>query len=178
MKIHFVRHGQSEHNKIGLINTQTMNGSLSEEGVEQAHKTLEEISDDYATIYASDLIRVKETAEILNKKLNLPIIYDVRLRERNMGSLDGKTWKELGSELLETDRAQKYDYHQYGGESVEDVEKRLLSFLDEVRNTKKDGKILAVTSGGVIRVLHRLLNGEVKETIQNASVHEFELKNN
>lgn len=176
MKIDFVRHGQSEHNKIGKINGQIMNGHLTEEGIEQAHKTLEEISDKYTVIYSSDLLRAKETAEILNKKLKLSIIYDERLRERSFGSLEGKSWKELEPELLVIDRAQKYNYRPYEGEAVEDVEKRLLSFIDDVRQNKKNEKILVVAHGGIIRVLHRLLNGEVPEIIHNASVHEFEFK--
>lgn len=176
MKINFVRHGQSEHNKIGVINGQIMNGSLTNEGIEQAYKTLVEISDNYTEIYSSDLLRAKQTAEILNKKLNLPIIYDIRLRERSFGSIEGKLWKEAGSDLSLIDQAQKYNYRPYGGEAVEDVKQRLLSFLDDIVHNKKGEKILVVTHGGIIRLLHHIFNGKVPERIHNASVHEFEFK--
>lgn len=177
MKIDFVRHGQSEHNKLGVINGQTMNGSLSEEGIKQAYETSEKLSNDYARIYSSDLIRAKETAEILNKKLNLEIIYDIRLRERSLGSFEGKSWKDVGSELKEIDRIQKYDYRPYGGESVDNVKERLLSFINEIKQAEKKEKILVVAHGGIIRLLHHLFSGEVPETIHNASIHEFEFKN-
>lgn len=176
MKIDFVRHGQSEHNKVGIINGQIMNGHLTDEGVEQAYKTLAEISGDYTTIYSSDLLRARETAEILNQKLNLPIIYDIRLRERSLGSLEGKSWKDISLDIREIDRANKYNYHSYGGESAEDVKHRLLGFINEIRQNKKDEKVLVVAHGGIIRLLHLILNGEVPEKIHNASVHEFEFK--
>ena len=173
MKIDFVRHGQTHLNKAGIANGRTMDDSLNEEGIEQAKKTLAEISNNYTEIYSSDLLRAKQTAEILNQKLKLTIKYDKRLVERNMGSLTGKSWKEIGLEISEIDKNQEYDYRPYGGESAEDVRKRLFSFIDEIIKNKKDQKILVVTHGGIIRLLHHLLN-KTSETIHNASVHEFE----
>jgi broad specificity phosphatase PhoE len=175
MKIDFVRHGQTEYNKHGFVTGQ-MDASLIEEGVEQAKKTLLEISNDYKELYSSDLLRCKQTAEILNQKLNLQIQYDPRLRERDFGSLAGKKFSEMDNtgKMKEKDKNQQYDYRPYGGESVEDVKKRVFAFIEEIKNNAKDKKILVVTSGGIIRLLHNILNGEVHETIHNSSVHEFE----
>ncbi len=173
MKIDFVRHGQTHSNKARVTSGQTMDDSLTPEGIEQAQKTLLEISKNYTEIYSSDFLRAKQTAEILNKKLNLTIQYDARLRERDFGYLTGKPWEEIGQDLRDIDKNQKYDYRPYGGESVEDVRKRLFSFIDEILSTKKDERILVVTHGGIIRLLHHLKN-KTSETIHNASVHEFE----
>jgi broad specificity phosphatase PhoE len=174
MKIDFVRHGQTHLNIAGINNGQSMDDTLTEEGINQARETSAKISKDYTEIYSSDLPRARETAEILNEKFNLLIQYDKRLRERSTGSLTGKTWEEIGQEIKKIDKNQQYNYHEHGGESVDDVKERLFSFINEMRLNKKNEKILVVTHGGIIRLLHHLLNGKNPETIHNASVHEFE----
>lgn len=175
MKIYFVRHGETISNKNNTT-TGWVDSPLNDEGIEQARKTCLEMPLDFSEIYCSDLIRCKQTAEIINQKLNLPIKYDARLRERNFGSLGGVSWNEISSEMKEIDKLQKYNYTSYGGESVEDVRKRLFDFIDEIRQNKKDRKILIVTHGGIIRMLHNLLHNEVHQKIQNSSVHEFDFK--
>lgn len=175
MKIYFIRHGQTEHNQRKVV-TGHIDVPLTQEGIKQMQKTKEEVPEDFFEIYSSDLIRCKQTAEIINQKLNLQIIYDSRLKERDFGSLAGKNIKEIDptGEISRKDYNQEYDYRPYGGESVEDVKKRLFSFIKEITEVKKDKKILVITSGGIIRLLHNILNGEVYEEIQNSSVHEFE----
>ena len=77
MKIYFIRHGETESNKKGTV-TGHIDSPLSEGGIEQTKKTLSEIPNDFQELYSSDLIRCKQTAEILNQKLNLQIKFDVR----------------------------------------------------------------------------------------------------
>lgn len=175
MKMYFVRHGETGANKQGSFTDHNENSltALTNEGIEQASKISLEIRSDFSEIYSSDLIRCKQTAEIINEKLKLPIIYDTRLRERNFGSLQGKTWKEVGQDLRELDKNQKYDYRSFGGESVDDVKNRIMSFIEEIKNTKPKRKILVVTSSGIIRLLHNILNNVVQEKIHNSSIHEF-----
>lgn len=175
MKMYFVRHGQSQSNQKGTVTGQN-DSPLTEEGIEQANKTFLEISNDFSEIYSSDLIRCRQTAEILNKKLNLPIQYDLRLRERHFGSLAGKKFKEMDAtgEMKEKDKNQQYDYRPYGGEHVEDVKKRVFDFISELSRKKTKGKILVVTHGGIIRLLHNIINGQVQGFIENSSIHEFE----
>ncbi|MEI7709433.1 MAG: histidine phosphatase family protein [bacterium] len=173
MKIYFVRHGQTEHNKAGKV-TGHIESVLTPEGIAQAQKTATELPPDFSIIYSSDLIRCKQTAEILNQKLQLPVIFDPRLRERNFGSLEGKSWSEIGEDIREVDKNQQYDYRPFGGEYVEDVKKRIFDFIREISRTEKGKKVLVVTSAGVIRLLHNILNGEVHEHVHNAAVHEFD----
>ena len=92
--------------------------------------------------------------------------------------MEGKTWNDIeGSDVLKKlDKTQSYDYRPYGGESVDDVKERVLSFIDDIRNTKRDKKILVVSSGGVIWLLHNILHGEAPGVIHNSSVHKFEFE--
>lgn len=177
MKIYFVRHGKTEHN-INKLATGHIDVPLLAEGITEAEKLASEIPNDFNIIYSSDLIRCKQTSDILNKKLGLEIIYDIRLRERDFGSLAGQPIETFSLDLREKDRNQKYDYRPYGGESVEDVKKRIFAFIQDLINNKKDEKVLVVTSGGIIRLLHSIINKEIHERIHNASIHEFEFSEN
>ena len=173
MKLYFVRHGQTQFNKDGLITGQ-IDEPLIEEGIQEAEATAEEMDTNYTEIYSSDLLRCRQTAEILNRKLNLEIKYDKRLRERHFGSIAGKKFEDTDptGELRKRDLSCMYDYRQYGGESVEDVKNRIFSFINEVK--AKEGKILIVTHGGVVRLLHNIVNNQKHDHIKNSSIHEFE----
>ena len=169
MKINFVRHGKTQNDTvIGRINA-----PLIEDGVQEIQKLSEEIPTDYKEIYSSDQPKCKQTVEILNKKLNLPVKYDPRLRERDFGSLSGRRFNEIDptGHLQKIDELQNYDYTQYGGESVEDVRKRVLDFIDDLRRDPHEHKILVVTHAGIIR----LLKHDFEEISQHPKIYEFKL---
>jgi len=174
MKIYFVRHGETEYNITHRLTGHT-DIPLTTKGIKQAESTLLEVPSGLSEVYSSDLIRCKQTIDILNKELHLPVIYDARLRERDFGSLSGKHWEDFDTDgtLRAKDKHLEYDYRPFGGESVEDVKKRVLAAIDDIRQKKK-GDVLVVTSAGVIRLLHHSLNNELHETIHNSSIHEFE----
>ncbi len=173
MKIYFVRHGETDSNKNKTFTGQ-IDSPLNEEGLEQVKQTAKEIDLDFQEIHTSDLIRCVKTAEILNEKMNIPIVLDNRLRERDFGSISGKKYDEVDPKIRELDKLQQYDYKPYGGEDFNDVKNRVLSFIESLKLNKNDKKILVVTSGGVIRLLHNMVNNQIHERIHNGSVHEFE----
>ncbi len=166
---YFVRHGQSEGNKSKILSGQ-IDHALTEQGLEEARETAKVIPADYDAVYSSDLIRCRQTADIVNTK-HLPVTYDRRLRERNFGSLQGKNLDEVRSFFLPQGQ---YDYRPYGGESFDDVKARVLSFLEDTKRTGAK-HVLVVTSEGVIRLLHFVFNEKLEMKVSNASVHEFEL---
>lgn len=119
----------------------------------------------------------KQTAEILNKDLGLPVYYDARLRERGFGSLEGKEWSSFDPDgsLHQKDDRQEYDYRSFGGESVEDVKHRLFASFKDIVQKEGGQPVLIVAHGGVIRLLQHLYGRDVERLIRNGSVHEFNL---
>ena len=87
--IYLIRHGQTDWNLEKKTQGHT-DISLNENGKEQA-KLVSRIISNYKIdkIYSSDLLRAKETAEIINENFGLNIILDNRLREINYGDLEG-----------------------------------------------------------------------------------------
>ncbi|MBU2103864.1 histidine phosphatase family protein [Patescibacteria group bacterium] len=174
-KAYFVRHGQTQFNVDRRI-TGHVDIPLTNEGIDQAKKAAQELPEDCAEIFSSDSLRCRQTAEILNEGRNLPVTFDARLRERHFGSLEGQLWDDAdpSGEIWEADKNQRYDYRQYGGEAVTDVQQRVEECIRDIKG-KCTGKPLVVTSGGVIRLLKNKLHGEVHGNIKNSSVHEFDL---
>jgi broad specificity phosphatase PhoE len=177
MKLYFVRHGQT-HSNVARLMYGHKESPLTEKGIDDAKATAKNLPNDFDLIYSSDIGRAKHTTEILNEKLNLPIIYDARLRERNFGSLEGKDLLSTNPNAWQKDHIQEYDYRPYGGESVEDVKKRVMDFVNEITKKHNSKKVLIVTHGGVMRLLHLLVKGYLAEKIPNSSLHEFDFPDN
>lgn len=177
MKFYVIRHGETEFNYSDRLTGQT-DIPISEEGVRQIKAVAQDIPKDIVAIYSSDLLRTKQTVEILNRNFNLPVLYDSRLRERSFGSLEGKAWTDfdVDGSIRAKDVSQKYDYRPYGGESIEDVRKRVLDCLKDIFAKEDGSPVLIVGHGGVIRLLHHLHNNEVHELVHNGSIHEFNIE--
>lgn len=87
-KIIIVQHCQSEHH-INNITGGWANTPLTELGRNQAEliglKLKNELEEESYTMYSSDLMRSKQTADIVANHLNLNVIEDMDLREINTG---------------------------------------------------------------------------------------------
>ena len=103
-------------------------------------------------VVSSDLLRCRETAEVLAAALDLPVTWDVGLRERSFGELEGSSWDDVpgaavgvvGGVVVDP------DVRPPGGESVTDLAARVAGALG--RAARLGGPVLVVTSGGPIRV--------------------------
>ena len=115
-----LRHGQTEWNSLKKIQG-SCDSPLTQEGraqiTEWSH-TLQKF--DWDRIVASDLGRVKETVEIINDRLHLPLLFDQRLREQAWGEWEGLTIpyiKEYFSAELERRVQMGWDFSAPGGET-------------------------------------------------------------
>ena len=97
-----IQHTQSVHHTNGMVGSWT-DWELSELGVEQANrigKRLKaELSEKKFVMYSSDLLRAKQTAEIVGQYLGLIPILRTELRERNLGKCCGKSVQWLRENL-------------------------------------------------------------------------------
>lgn len=177
MKIFVVRHGQTKSNKDGNSMGQRIDDGLDEVGREQAEELSSRL-EKFDMIITSPLKRAYETAQIINKKFNIPLIVNKNIMERDSGTLSGRPWKEiyeiLGFLPEETDRT-KFDFSKYGGESPEDVRLRVVKFIDDIKARYSDKKVLIVSHGGILRKLHKMYGELVEINLGNAVMHEFEI---
>lgn len=93
-KIVVIQHCESEHH-INNMSGGWTDTPLTELGTNQAEliglKLKEDLKEKSYAIYSSDLLRAKQTANIVAEHLNLNVIEDMDLREINNGVAAGKT---------------------------------------------------------------------------------------
>jgi uncharacterized phosphatase len=174
-----VRHGQTEWNLARRIQGST-DIPLNDKGRADARTAADALSASaHHVIYASPLIRARETAEIIAGELGLegPVL-DRDLREREFGEGEG---------MLVPDYIEKYgDWHAVvpGAETLEEVGERALAALDRIardsrrRSAPAAESVIVVAHGGVIRALIDHVSGGTLpregEILANGSVHRFE----
>jgi broad specificity phosphatase PhoE len=132
MNIVFVRHGESDHNQKGIIDTSIDSISmLTEEGVHQIKKTANDIlrlEPEFKIIFTSPLKRCIQTSEILAEILHIDDIrIDDRLREIGMGDYNGKLLSEYPFGYINGSHNHEMA-HSFGGETLEDVKRRTQDF--------------------------------------------------
>jgi broad specificity phosphatase PhoE len=160
VEIVFETHSTSVDNERGVA-TGWLDGELSEHGREQARKLGERRrKDEIAAVFASDLGRAVETADLAFGDSGIPIHYDPRLRECNYGDLNG-----MPSSKLEAERSKRVDVPYPGGESYRDCVERVRTFLDDLV-TAYDGKRVLVIGHSATRwALDHLLAGRALEDV-------------
>lgn len=159
MKITYFVHSITTDNEKGLA-TGWMQGELSPDGVARA-KALGETLDAsvYDAVFCSDLQRAIDSAELFFGG-TLPRFIDWRLRECNYGNLDGRPASEF-----KKGREQEYITAPYpGGESYQDVERRIASFLADTKILYPNGHIAIVAHHAPQLALDVLLSGATWES--------------
>lgn len=90
MRVTFVRHGESEGNASGLIDTKTPGPVLTPLGQQQARDVVDLLGDNnYDSIYASTMVRTQLTAAPMSQYLGLPIQVLPGLQEIEAGVFEG-----------------------------------------------------------------------------------------
>ena len=90
-------------------------------------------------IFSSDILRTKQTAEIVSKTLKLEVNFDTRLREVDFGKANGSPAGKFYADLK--DKQNK----KVGRESYGSVAKRVYEFLRDV-DKKYHGKNILIVS--------------------------------
>jgi broad specificity phosphatase PhoE len=176
MKLYVVRHGESEHNVQELRNDDPSHHShLTANGRLQAQASAEKLAKaPFEIIFVSEFVRTQQTAAIINAAHEKPIVVDARLNERRTG-FEGRTVVEFRAAIPRHD----FNSHLPGYEAFVDLQKRVLSFLDELK-TQSYAVVLIVTHQHIAQILyghmHHLTNDELVEyRIHTGDVLEFDI---
>ena len=129
-------HSTSNDNEAG-VRSGWNNPDLSAKGIEQAGRLREHNREaSFDTVYASDLSRAVQTAEISFPDSKL--VFDERLREMNYGTLNGKPGTEFP-----TDAHWCIANRFHHGENCFDVEARIRDFLKSHYDSNRNIAIIA-----------------------------------
>lgn len=175
----FVRHGETDWNIAKKIQGHTDIG-LNEKGREQARTAAQQLkSQKIDLVVSSDLARARETAEIIAHELKAEIVLDPALRERSYGEFEGLTGdqvREQGFEHIWEDPLSSAPK----GESIRQVEERVLKTLRHHKKNHAHKNILIVSHGGTLSTLlanlRNITHAEAKNIpLHNASVMHFSI---
>ena len=157
--IYLVRHGRTDWNDKKLIQGHE-DVRLNTDGQSSAKDLAKEFKNiKFDKIYSSDLLRAKETAEIIALEHKLAIETTQALRERNFGNFEGKPhslFNEMDKLLDSLDDKTRYSYKfnsNLAMESDEEVMTRFLRFLKEIAVSHPGKIILVATHAGPIWML-------------------------
>ena len=153
-KIYLVRHGETDWNRERRV-LGWSKVPLNVTGRSQAKELADLLPTFKITrIDSSPLPRTLQTAEILGASLGLTPIVEPRFIEANVGSWEGRYWKEL-----EIDPVQQQYYAESktarppNGETLWEVQQRVAAGMGELYHQQPDGSFLVVTHADIIRCL-------------------------
>jgi broad specificity phosphatase PhoE len=149
--LHLVRHGQSEWNLSRRLQGQVAHVPLTPLGLEQARAAARTLAGrNIAAVHSSDLLRARQTADVIGTELGLSVHLDDGLREQAYGTLEGLP----SADVLAAD---PYDFSDPearapGGESLRDVHERVGRCLARYLRRYAGRECVLVSHGDAIRV--------------------------
>jgi broad specificity phosphatase PhoE len=143
-----VRHGETDWNLEGRVQGQT-DRPLNATGLAQARALADVLaSERLVAVYASDLVRARDTALIAASSHGLEVTLDPDLREKHFGSWEGLASAEIEKRFPDAARGRWGD-----GETSEAVAKRAVAAIERIRGLHPRGSVLIVSHGGPMRAI-------------------------
>jgi isoleucyl-tRNA synthetase len=172
-----MRHGEAEFNLTDMISySPNDNNSLTTKGKSEVAATAAKLKADgihVDAIYASDLVRGRETAEIMARELGVQaaqVFLAPEIRELNAGPYGGKTWEAYRNTFASVEA--RFDSAQVpeGGESLLDVRDRAVKFVQDLEKKHTGKKILIVSHGDTIFFMQKGVKGLSKKELVQAFI--------
>lgn len=165
-QLYFVRHGQTEWNAIRRMQGQ-WNSDLSELGRQQAEVNGKLLSScNIEIMFVSPLDRTRQTADIINRHLDLTPNYDDRIMEWDCGDWSGELYEQVSIKWTDAWQAlHRFNYRGPNCENYPDMYKRAGPFLDDVKARSEEN--IAIVSHGMIGkvMVSQLLGLDEQQTL-------------
>ncbi|GAA5954491.1 hypothetical protein JCM3765_004474 [Sporobolomyces pararoseus] len=153
------RHGETDHNKAGIIQGH-LDTPLNSQGEAQAKHTARWFKQNgmhFDRAYSSDLSRARLTAQLImsEQEGDTELIQDERIRERYLGNLQGKRRGDPGTDPSTV-------------EPVSKLRSRLFSFWDDLFSPSSSEPIASssLTSEEPVQILYVSHGAAIREFIQ------------
>jgi len=151
--MYLARHGETAYNAEGRFQGQGA-VPLNDNGRAQAAALAEEaVAYEFAVLWCSPLLRTRETADVVARRIGLTPREDPRLMETDAGDWTDRSFAEIQAEApAEFERFQTGDpsFAFPGGESFAQQGVRVAAAFHDIK--RGDAPALIVCHGGVIRI--------------------------
>lgn len=172
----WTRHGQTTMTAQNIIQGRSnkTNTPLSPDGQQEAEQLAKSlINEKIDLILTSPLVRSKQTADILGKKLKIKVITEPLLTERDYGVADGQTINDVEKKFP------AYTTHRRTAvlpqaETAEQLAQRVKKLFTKITKQYPGKTIVCVTHNGLLRsALHTLTGKEMETTAERVSPAEI-----
>jgi len=161
-KLYLIRHGEVEWNRensyIGATDL-----PLNDEGKKQAALLADRLAQHkVSAVYSSDLIRARETAEIIAERFGLQVIMVPQIREVNYGEWEGVSETKLPTshpEIYHDWRVNPAEVRIPGGETFAELRDRAFSAFRRIAESHPSEDVVIVGHKSVNRVILCCLMG-------------------
>ena len=185
VKIYFIRHGETDYNKLGISQGQKPNVDINQKGLLQSHKTgiylnkFRKKDGNFDLIISSPLLRARNTAIEISRCINYnkDIIFDDNLMELDMGKYTGKS-KKLKYKVLKEQKEkienlvnndpieievnkkliENFMFKKFNMETSKIAKIRAKKFINKIKNKYyKFKKIIIVSHGKIMENIFKCM---------------------
>jgi len=169
MRLHIVRHGQTDWNVERRIQGQ-LDSELNKLGFEQARQRGTDFVDiPLSAVYSSSSLRTRQTtSQLLGDRLvdglvdeKFPVTYLDELREVCLGVWEGNLWSEIAAAhpaMVEAHRKARHDFSVEGAESMYQTQERGVKAIESIitqqsssSQTNDTDEVLIVSHGAIMK---------------------------
>lgn len=157
--IHIIRHGQTEYNKLRIIQGSGVDSDLNERGREQAQLFYDKYKNEpFEVVLTSNLKRTHQTVNAFIQK-GLPWEKFSEVNEMHWGVHEGKEGTpDMVKDYERVIKSGNFDERIEAGESINEVAARVNIFIEHLKNRTEE-HILVCVHGRLLRVFICLLEG-------------------
>lgn len=170
--IYFVRHGESKKNTPVQIESCTIESAekypLTQKGIHNAEQEAQKYKNAFDVIISSPFLRARQTADIFRKySPRAQYLENKDLSDLDVGEFDDKPLSQSDEYRKTILSTEKFG----GGESLEDLKKRILSVYTQIQEEHKGKRILIVSHGCPLETLFDALQGNTLHYWENWMEH-------
>lgn len=169
LRLMLVRHGQTESNLGGVLDSLPPGPALTEEGHAQAAALARRLADQPVTgVYASTAVRAQQTARPVAGVHRLDVVVLDGVHEVLAGDLEGRADAAAIGEYVQV-------FHRWttgelgvrmpGAQTGHEVRERLFAAVRRICDDHEDGLVVLVSHGAMIRLAAQWLAPEVTERL-------------
>ncbi len=160
MRLHIVRHGQTDWNALRRIQGQ-LDSQLDDTGKQQASDRGADFIDmDITAVYSSSSLRTRETTALVLGTRTDTVTFRDDLREVALGVWQGQYWADIEQqypELVELHAKGSPLFEVEGAEKSSEVQERgiaaIESIIEAYANASEDDNILIVSHGAIMKTI-------------------------
>ncbi|MGB2713739.1 MAG: histidine phosphatase family protein [Vicinamibacterales bacterium] len=160
MRLLLIRHGESSGNAEARLQGH-LDYPLSERGRQESERLAERLaSDRIDVLLTSPLLRARETADVIARRIDLPLSEHDVLKERDVGEAAGLTRQEIIARFPDFVQARtegRTDLNIPGWESDAAFGQRVEQALKLLTNGHDAKTVAAVTHGGMVAQICRVV---------------------